>query len=138
KDLAEGKNLRSQSILLAVVFPHADEILGAQNQGFQIMVVFKYLSQRRRHERLSQADHVPDQHTAALVQMVGCNFDGSRLEFEQLLAKLARDGKAEKALAGILRKVIRHFDIDVERWDQLLSCPTLLDDLHKFVGDVEA
>ena len=57
--------------------------------------------QRRRHQRLAQADDVADQDAAALVEMVGGDLDRGHLELEQRVAEVRRDaelGQARRAL----------------------------------------
>ena len=47
--------------------------------------------------------------------MVGGNFDGRLLKFKERVAENGGDLKFAQAGAGLLREVVRHFDVDVVR-----------------------
>ena len=80
-----------QAIAVRVVFPHRNQVLGADDERFGVVIVLEDLGQCGSHHRLAQTDHVADQHAATLVQVVRGNLDGSNLEVEQRFAKNRRD-----------------------------------------------
>ena len=69
-------------VAVGIVFPHGDEVLGADDQGFVTEIVFKHSGQRGGHDGFSQAHHVADHHATTAVQMAGGNLDGAFLELE--------------------------------------------------------
>ena len=109
---------------IAVVLPHRDQVLGADDQRLQAVVVLEDARHGGRHQRLAQADHVADQHAAALVQVVRGDLHGGRLEVEQPVAELARNAELGQAGARFLRQVVGHLEVDVVRRDQLLRAPS--------------
>ena len=121
-----------------VVLPHRDQVLGADDECLDAVVILEDARQRRGHERLAEADHVADQDAAALVQVVGGDLDGGLLEFEELVAEVAGDAELGQTGAGLLGQVIGHLDVDVVRRNRFRARPTLVDDLDQFFGDVDA
>ena len=81
-DHADGKHLRAQAILVAVVFPHLDKVLRAEDKCLKSLVILKDACQRCRHQRFAQADYIADERAATLVEMVRGNFDRRCLELE--------------------------------------------------------
>lgn len=101
------------------------------------MIILENTRDCRGHERLAQTNHIANHHPATLVEVVGGDFDGGNLEFEQLVAEVAGDSKLGETGPGLLGQVIGHLDVDVIRRNRLWTCPTAIDDLDKFFGDVD-
>ena len=112
-DAADRQHLGAQPVLLTVVLPHRHEVLRADDERFQVVVVLENRGQRRRHQRLAEADHVADQNAAALVQVMGGDLDRGDLELEELVAEVAGNAELGQAGAGLLGKVVGHLQVDV-------------------------
>jgi len=123
---------------VGIVFPHRNEVLGADDERFSVVIVLEHLGQSGGHHRLAQADHIADQHTAALVQVVRGNLDGSNLEVEQRFAKNRRDTEFRKACTRFLSKVECHLEVDMIGRHQTLTRPALVDDVGQFLGNIDA
>ena len=70
--------------------------------------------------------------------MVSGDFHCGLLELEQFVAKVAGDTKLGQPRARLLRQVVGRLDIDVVWRDRIRSCPTVIDDIDQFLGDVDA
>ena len=137
-DHAVRQHPRAQSVLVRVVFPHAHQVLRAQDQRLEPVVVLEDAGDSGGHQGLAQPHYVPDEHAAALVQMVRGNLDRRRLELEQPIAEVSWNPELGQAGAGFMREVIRHLEIDVIGRNQLAPRPTLLDDRDQFLRNVGA
>lgn len=91
--LRDGQDLAVQTVARAIVFPHGNEVARAQNQRFQIAIVFKDASERGGHERFAQADHVADEDAAAFIEVMGGDLNCLDLKLEKFIAEIARDTK---------------------------------------------
>ena len=82
--LGDGDDLGNQAVAVGVVFPHADEIFGAENEGFErARRVLEHAGQRGGHEGFAEADDVAEDDTAAFFQMPGGDANGGGLKFQQ-------------------------------------------------------
>ena len=115
-----------------------DQVLGADDEGLDAVIILENAGKGRGHERLAKTDHIADHHAAALVEVVGGDLDGGHLEFKELVAEVAGDAKLGETGSGLLGQVIGHLDVDVIRRNQLSACPALVDDLDQFLGDIDA
>ena len=61
-----------------------------------------------------------------------------RLIFEQLVTEFCRDAKFGETMPSLLGEVISDFDVDVVGRDDLVTRPTLFDDLDQLGGDIDA
>ena len=59
-DTAQRQHSPAQVIFLAIRFPHFDEVLGANDERFNAVVLFKNARERGAHHRLAQADNIAD------------------------------------------------------------------------------
>jgi hypothetical protein len=109
---------------VAVVLPHLHQVLRADDQRLQAVVVLEDARQRRRHERLAQADDVADEHAAALVQVVGGDLHRRLLELEELVAEVAGDAELGQAGARLLGEVVGHLEVDVIGRDRAARAPS--------------
>ena len=134
----DRQNAGAQSIPVAVVLPHRHEVLRAEDQRLQVLVVLEHAGQRGRHERLAQPHHVADEDAPAAVQVVGGDLHRRGLKVEQGGAEVARDAELGQAGARLLRQVVGHLDVDVVRRNRRVARPTRVDDLRQFVRDVHA
>ena len=132
------EDLSSQTVLYAVVFPHWDKVFGTDDQCLQALVVLKDAGEGGGHECFAETDDIADEDAAALVEVMGGDLDGGRLEFEEGIAEIGGDAKFGEAGARLLGKMVGDLDVDVVRGDQLLACPTFVDDGGKLFGDVDA
>ena len=137
-NLGDREDLCPQPIFLAVILPHADQVLRADDKRLDPVIVLKDARQRGCHERLAQPDHVADDHAAAFVQMVRRDFNGRLLKLEEFVAEIAGDAKLRQAGASLLGEVVGHLDVDVVRRDRLGTRPTVVDDLDKFFRNIDA
>ncbi len=135
---AGGQHAAAEAVALAVVLPHAHEVLGAEDERLEVLVILEDAGQRRGHKRLAEADHVADQHAAAAVQVVRGDLHGGHLELEQLAAEVARDAELGQPGPRLLREVVGDLQVDVIRRNRLLPCPAPVDDLDQLIRDVDA
>ena len=135
---AHRQHTGAHPVPLAVVLPHGDEVLRADDQRLQPVVVLEHARQRGGHEGLAQPDDVADEHAAPLVQVMRGDLHGRRLEVEKLVAEVPGNAKLGQAGSRLLRQVVGDLDVDVMGRNQLLSCPALLDDCGQLVRDVDA
>lgn len=84
----DGEDLGPQAVPVGIVLPHGHEVLGAEDEGLEPMVVLEHSSQGRGHEGLPQAHHITHENPAALVQVVRRHLDRSRLELEEQVAEI--------------------------------------------------
>ena len=92
--LGDGDDLGDQAVAVGVVFPHADEVFGAEDEGFEgARRVLKHAGQRGGHEGFAEANDVAQDHAAALFQVPGGDADRRGLKFEQCVAHVRRDGE---------------------------------------------
>ena len=137
--LRDADDLGDEPVAVGVVFPHADEILGAENECFKgAGRVLKHAGQRGSHEGLAEANHVAQNHAAALFQMPGRDAHGSGLELEQVVTHVRRDGEFGQAGPGFFGQVVGHLDVDMVRGRTFRPRPTFVDHLDEFLGDVHA
>ena len=132
------QDVRAQPVLVRVVLPHAHQVLRAQDQGFQSVVVLEDAGHGGGHQRLAEPHHVADQHAAAFVQMVRGDLYCRGLKLEQPVAEVPRDPELGQAGARLVREVIRHLEIDVVGRDQIVARPALFDDVDQLARDVDA
>ena len=135
---AEGQYPGPQLILIHVVFPHGDEVLGADDERFQPVVILEDASDGGSHECLAKSHDIPDKHAVALVQVMGRYLDGCCLEVEQPVAEHLGNPELGETRARLVREVIGHLEVDVVGRYQCFTCPTVLDGLKQFVCDVSA
>ena len=102
------------------------------------MIVLEHARQGSGHEGFAQPDHVADDDAAPFVQMMRGDFYGGRLKVKEFVAEVFGDTKFGQPGAGFLREVVRHFDVDVIRRDQVFACPTLVENFDQLVGDLDA
>jgi len=53
-------------LAVGIVFPHSDQVFGADDQGFSVVIILKHLGQRSGHHGLAQAHHIGLEKTQAL------------------------------------------------------------------------
>ena len=135
---AHRQHAGAHPVPFAVVLPHGDEVLRADDQRLQPVVVLEHARERGGHEGLAQPDDVADEHAAPLVQMMRGDLHGRRLEVEKLVAEVARNAKLGQAGPRLLRQVVGDLDVDVMGRNQSLARPALLDDRGELVRDVDA
>jgi len=70
--------------------------------------------------------------------MMGSNFDGGDLVVKQLILEDGRDAKVLQPGTRLLREMIGHLEVDVVGWGHLVARPAFIDNLGKFVGDIQA
>ena len=112
-DPRQRQHLGVQAVAVDVVLPHWHQVLGADDEGFGVIVVFEDLGQRRGHHRLAQAHHVADQHATALVEVVRGDLDGGGLEVEQRAVEDRGNAEFREPGPRFLREVVGHLQIDV-------------------------
>ena len=79
---ADGQHAGAHTVLLTVILPHWDEVLGTNNECFQAVIVLEHTRQGGRHERLAQPDDISNHDTAALVQVMRSDFHSRCLKIE--------------------------------------------------------
>ena len=122
-----------------MVLPHADQVLGAEDECFQgVGRVLKQAREGGRHEGLAEADHVADDDAAAFFKVAGGDLDRGGLEVKEGIAEIGWQGELGEAGARLLGQVIRHFDVYVIWRDEVGPGPAFFDDLDEFFGDVDA
>jgi len=127
-----------QTILLPVVLPHPDEVLRANDERVNAVVILEDTGERGSHERLSQTHYVADEHPSPLVEVVCCDLDSRLLELEEFVAEVAGDAELRQPCPSLLGKVIGRLDVDVIRGNRFGTRPTVVDDVDEFLGDVDA
>src|ERR1039458_2955907 len=135
---AIGHHLAPQAVALPIVLLHGHEILGAQNQGFEILFVFEHAGERGSHQRLAETDNVTQQDTAAPGDVPRGELDRSYLKGEEFGTEGLRYAKLDEALTGILAEVVGDLNVNVIWRYRSLSCPALVDDAGEFLRDVKA
>ena len=100
--LAQRQHAGAHVVLLPVVLPHGDEILRADDQCLQPVVVFKHSCKSGRHECLAQSDDIADDDAPAPVQVVRGDFYGRCLEVQQFVAEIPGDTKFRQTGPGFL------------------------------------
>ena len=129
---------RPHPILIPIVFPHADQVLRADDQRLDAVVILEDAGQGARHQCLAQPDHVADQHAIPLVQVMRGDLHRRLLELKQPIPKILGNLKLRETGARFLGQVVRHLEIDVIGRHRLLARPARLDDLDQFLRDVNA
>ncbi len=124
---------------MGVVFPHADEVLGAEDQGFEgAGRVLKHAGQRGGHESLTEADDIAQHDAAALFQVTGRNANCGGLKFEEGIAHVGRNGEFGQPGPGLFGQVVGHLDVDVIGGRALGPRPAFVNHLNEFLGNVHA
>ena len=59
------------------------------------------------------------------------------MELEQLVLEDAGDAELVHPLAGLVREVVGHLEVNVVGRNEFLASPALLDDADQFVADVD-
>ena len=137
--LGDGDDLGDEAVAVGVVFPHADEVLRAEDEGFERAGrVLKHAGQRGGHEGFAEADDIAEHDAAALFQMPGRDANRSGLKFEQGVAHVGRDGELGQPGASLFGQVIGHLDVDVIGRRAFGPRPAFVNDLDEFLGDVHA
>ena len=90
---ADGEHAGAQAVLVAVVFPHGDEVLGADDERFEALVVLKDAGDGGGHQGFAETDDVADEDAAAFVEVVGGDLDGGGLEVKQGIAEVGGDAE---------------------------------------------
>ena len=137
RDAADRQDLRQQGVPVNVVLPHGHQVHRADDQRPDRRGLLHHPHQGRGHQRLTQADHVPQHHAAPLVQVVRCDLHGGRLVREQDLLQVLRNPEFTHPGAGLAGQVVGHLQVDVVRLVPLLARPALVDDLREFQGDID-
>ena len=88
-------------ILIAVIFPHLHQVIGAQNQCCPILVL-QETSKRCRHQRFAETNDIPNEDPTTFFQMMGGDLHGGGLEPEQLVPEIVRDTKFGETRTGFL------------------------------------
>src|SRR5262245_39184091 len=132
RDTAEREHTSAQAILGAIIFPHRDQILRAEDKRLQVVVVLKDTSYGGGHERLAKANYIANEHAAAFVEVMRGNLDCSNLKVEELIAKVAWEVKLADCGPRFLRQVISHFEVDLVWWNGLLAAPAFFNERYKF------
>ena len=101
-DCAQGHDLRSHPVEVNIVFPHRDQILRAEDERLQVVVVLEDTCYRGGHEGLAKANHIANEHAAALVEVMRGNFDRSNLKVEELVAEVVWQAKLTDSSACFL------------------------------------
>ena len=129
-----------QVILSAILSPHVLQIGRADNQRIAAKGIFIHLSNGTGGDSFSQSHHIANHGTTTLlvVQMAGSNFDGCLLEIEKAALELWRNGKFLDASTSLFAQMVGRFQIYIIRWYLLFSCPTVVNNLYQFFGDVKA
>jgi len=137
--LGDGNDLGNEAVAVGVVFPHADQVFRAEDEGFKgARRVLKHAGQRGGHEGLAEADDVAQNDAAALFQVAGRNADRSGLKFQQGFPHVGRDGELGEAGESFLGEVVGRFDVDVIGRGAFGPGPAFVNDLDEFPGDVHA
>ncbi len=137
-DVCHRQDFGSQPILLAVVLPHRHQVLRAEDEGFDAVVILEDPGQGRCHQGLPEADDIADYDAATFVEMMCGDLDSRLLELEQSVAEVGGNAELVETGASFLGQVIRHLHIDVIGRNRLRSRPTGVDDLDQFLRDVDA
>ncbi len=101
------------------------------------MVVLKDARECSCHECLAKADHVANDYATAFVQVVRGNLHCCPLVLEKLV-EVVGNAELSQASSRLLGEVVGHLDVDVKGRNWLRACPTIVDDLDEFLGDVYA
>ena len=88
-NLAQRENAPAQPVPLAVILPHRCQVLGADNQRLQIVVVLEDAGDCGGHQGLSEPHHIADEDSAAFVQVACGDLDRRLLEAEELVFEIA-------------------------------------------------
>src|SRR5204863_8236245 len=101
-DTAEREYARAQAILSPIVLPHRDHILGTADERLQVVIVLEDTCYRSGHERLAKANHVSNEHTTPLVEVMRGNLDRGNLKVKELIAKVVWEVKLADSSARFL------------------------------------
>jgi len=74
-----------------VGFPHFNEVFWAEDEGFEVVVVFLYACESGSDEGFSESDDIADEYAAAVVEVMCGDFDSGGLEFKEVVLKVAGD-----------------------------------------------
>ena len=110
-------------VAVQVVLPHTHEVLGARHEGLEAVLLLQEPRHGGAHECLAEADHVADHRSALAHDDPGRDLHRGRLERQQF--GLHRGGQPElhQPLAGLLRQVVRHLEVDEVRVELGLRGP---------------
>ena len=110
---ADGEHAGAQAVLVAVVFPHGDEVFGADNERFEALVILKDAGDGGGHQGFAETDDIADEDAAAFVEMVGGDLDGGGLKVKQGIAEVGGDAEFGEAGARLLGEVVGDLDVDM-------------------------
>ncbi len=134
---AERKDAGLEPVPLDVPRPHGDEVLRADDEGAVPELLFEDARQRGRHQRLAEADHVAQHHAAPRLYVVGGDLDRRLLEVEEQPVDVLRDTELRQAGPSVPRQVPGDLQVHVERRDDPLRGPRLVDRAHQLLREVE-
>jgi hypothetical protein len=72
------------------------------------------------------------------MNVMGSDFDGGDLEFEEFIAEILWDSELDEAFARFLAEMVCHFYVYVVRRNGNVAGPTLLDHFDKVFGNIDA
>ena len=129
---------RAEPELSRVVLPHSGEVLGAEDECFEHLVIRHHACDGGCDTGFPETHDISHKDTIAFVEMAASELDGFFLERQEEIPDLRRHPEFLDAFAGILREVPGHLQIDMKRGQKTVSGPAFLDDLDEFIRDVEA
>lgn len=138
RDRCERLDARGGDVAIDVILPHRDEVLRADDERALVLVLVEHPRERRRHQRLAEADDVADQHAVPFLDVVRGDLHGGFLVLEEHPVEVGWDAELREARPRLPRQVVRHFQVDVVRRRVLGPRPTLVDNRRQFLRDVEA
>lgn len=102
------------------------------------MVVLEDPCERRRHERLAEADDIAYEDAAALVEMVGGDLHRRGLEIEEAVSEVLRYAELADPGPRIAGEMVGHLQVHMVRGERLLPRPALVYDVRELLRDVHA
>ena len=138
--LGDRHNVGLQVIALAILVPHILQVGRTDNERTAGVGHLVDLGDGTSGDGLTQSNHVTNHRSASFltVQMAGGNLHGCLLEVEQFALKLWGQRKLLHATTGIGTQMIGGLQINIIRWDNLFTSPTVVDGIYQFLGDVDA
>ena len=135
---ADRENAGAHPVFLPVVFPHRNEVLRADDQGFQPVIVLEDAGEGGCHERLSEPHDIADDDAAAAVQVMRRDLHGRRLEIKEPAAEISGNAEFGQAGSRLLGEVVGDFHVNVKRRNQLFPRPALVDDFDELIRNIHA
>ena len=127
-------------VFLFVFSPHVLQVGWTDDEGAAGVGHLVDFGDGAGGDGLSQTHHIAYHGSVSLVvvKMLGCNLHRILLEIEKGVAEFGRKRKLLDARTCFLTEMIHRLEINIIRWNIFFACPTVVNGIYQFAGDVDA